>query len=94
MKNQTDDMEKVELLQEYLKGLYEAYDTFQADYKNMHKRSKMHNTEPVSEYYLRWRNSMRAEIRRIELILMKMHAKPHLPVEKGALPVKKIGYKM
>jgi hypothetical protein len=78
-------MKKVELLQEYLQGLYEAYDAFQADYKTMHKRSKMHNTEPVSEYYLRWRDKMRTEIRRIELVLMKIHTKPDLLVEKNRL---------
>jgi hypothetical protein len=72
-------MNKVEFLEEYLKGLYEVYDAFQADYKNLHKRSNMHNKETVSEYYLRWRDKMRVEIRRIELVLMKMHTKPNLP---------------
>ena len=62
-------METITELQNYLEGLYEAYDAFQTDYKRLHKRSKMHNKETVGEYYLRWRDKMRAEIRRIELVL-------------------------
>lgn len=69
-------MKTIAALQEYLKALYEAYDTFQAEYKHLHKRSKMHNKETAAEYYLRWRNSMRIEIRRIELALMQMLTKP------------------
>lgn len=78
----------MEALQEYLKGLYEAYDAFQQDYKNMHKRSKMHNKESVSEYYMRWRDKMRKEIRSVELVFMKMHSRPNLPVDKDAVKVK------
>jgi len=71
----------VKALQNYLQGLYEAYDAFQTEYKRMHKRSRMHNRETVAEYYLRWRDSMRNEISRIEMILMK-----RLPKQKTELP--------
>lgn len=76
-----DDMKQIEALQEYLQGLYEAYEAFQTDYKRLHKRSKMHNHETVANYYLRWRDSMRHEISRIEMILMK-----RLPKQKNELP--------
>ena len=75
----------VEALQNYLQGLYDAYDAFQTDYKRMHKRSRMHNSETVAEYYLRWRDSMRNEISRIEMILMK-----RLPKKKTELPENEI----
>ena len=81
-------MEKIEVLQEYLKRLYEAYDAFQEDYKNMHKRSKKHNQESVSEYYLRWRDKMRAEIKSVELVFMKIYSKPNLLVDKDVVKVK------
>lgn len=61
----------MEAIENYLKGLYEAYEAFQADYKQLHKRSKMHNKEAVSEYYLRWRDKMRAEIRKTEKKIME-----------------------
>ena len=76
-----DDMKQIEVLQGYLQSLYEAYDVFQTDYKRLHKRSKMHNYETVSEYYLRWRDSMRNEIQRIEMILIKRLPKSKLKVE-------------
>jgi site-specific DNA-adenine methylase len=90
-----NDMKKIAVLQDYLKGLYEAYDAFQTDYKRLHKRSKMHNKESVAEYYLRWRDRMRAEIRRIENLLLKLLPSPCKPciniklkVESGELKVK------
>ena len=79
-------MQKTEVLQEYLRGLYEAYDALQEDYKNMHKRSKMHNSESVSDYYLRWRDRMRIEIRRVEALIMKSI---HLPAGKAVPTVEK-----
>jgi hypothetical protein len=66
------DMIERSVTEEYLKGLYEAYDAFQADYRTLHKRSKMHNKETIGEYYLRWRNRMREEIRRIELLVSQL----------------------
>ncbi len=80
-------MKQLEALQEYLKALYEAYDQFQTDYKRLHKRSKMHNRETVAEYYLRWRDNMRNEISRIEMVLMKRTAKPKLTVKNSELYV-------
>jgi len=82
-------MKKIEVLQEYLKRLYEAYDAFQTDYKCLHKRSKMHNEETVSEYYMRWRDKMRAEIRRVELGLVKAYTGANLSAGKVALNVNK-----
>src|SRR5580698_5647477 len=83
MNNKLNDMKQLEALQEYLKGLYEAYEAFQTDYKRLHKRSKIHNKETVSEYYLRWRDSMRNEISRIEMILMKRLPKQKPGIENG-----------
>ncbi len=77
----THTMKQLEALQEYLKTLYDAYETFQTEYKRLHKRSKMHNRETVSEYYLRWRDSMRNEISRIEMILMKRLPKAKMKPE-------------
>jgi hypothetical protein len=74
-----NDMEAITELQEYLKGLYEAYDAFQADYKTLHKRSKMHNKETISAYYLRWRDKMRAEIRSVEGLLLQLLPSPCRP---------------
>lgn len=56
----------VEILQDYLSSLYEIYDQFQANYQSCHKRSYNHNEESCEEYYLRWSDKMRTEIRRIE----------------------------
>ena len=77
----THTMKQLEALQEYLKTLYDAYETFQTEYKRLHKRSKMHNRETVSEYYLRWRDSIRNEISRIEMILMKRLPKAKMKPE-------------
>jgi hypothetical protein len=96
MNNKPTDMEQLKALQEYLEGLYEAYDVFQTDYRNCHKRSRMHDTEPVAEYYLRWRDKMRIEIRRIEALLLRQLPapcrpciKPELKTENGGLTVEK-----
>ncbi len=72
-------MKKIAAMQEYLQQLYETYDVFQTEYRHLHKRSKMHDTEPVAEYYLRWRDRMRAEIRRIETLLIKLLPYPCKP---------------
>jgi hypothetical protein len=79
MNETINDMKQIMAIQEYLKGLYEAYDVFQEDYKNQHRRSKMHDIEPVAEYYLRWRNKMRIEIRSVEIALMKLLPSPCKP---------------
>jgi hypothetical protein len=80
-------MKQLEALQEYLTTLYDAYEAFQTDYKRLHKRSKMHNRETVAEYYLRWRDNMRNEISRIEMVLMKRMAETKLTVKNSELNV-------
>ncbi len=47
-------MEQLEILQEYLMKLYELRDTFQTEYKSLHRRSTMHDTESIGDYYLRY----------------------------------------
>lgn len=82
-------MTNIEALQGYLKGLYEAYDAFQGDYKTLHKRSKMHNTEPVEAYYLRWRDKLRAEIRKVEMMIMQLLPSPCRPCQMEILNIEK-----
>jgi len=81
-------MEKISVLHEYLQRLYEAYDAFQTDYKLLHKRSKMHNRETAAEYYLRWRDRMRAEIRSIETLLLNLLPSPCRPCINTQLGIK------
>ena len=59
------------ILQLYLRQLYNAFDEFQADYKRLHNRSLMRNRETLLDYYIRWRDNMRREIRRVELLLVE-----------------------
>lgn len=85
MNNKSTIMNKPEILQEYLSGLYEGYDAFQTEYKRLHRRSKMHDYETVAEYYLRWRDKMRNEISRIEMVLLKNLPKQKPDGENGEL---------
>lgn len=53
----------------YLKFLYQTYDNFQLRYKSMYKLSDKNKEECISGYYLRWRNKIRTEIKRVEMIV-------------------------
>jgi site-specific DNA-adenine methylase len=79
MNDKLNDMNQLAILQDYLKGLYEAYDVLQKDYRRLHKRSKMHEKETVGEYYLRWRDKMRKEIRHVENLLIQLLPSPCMP---------------
>lgn len=68
-------MEK-KLLEEYLQGLYGMYDEFEQDYRTLHKRSKMHNSETIGEYYMRWKTKLREEIRKTEKELVCLAQNP------------------
>jgi hypothetical protein len=65
-------MNQQETLQEYLMKLYELRDTFQTEYKSLHRRSQMHDTESIGDYYLRWRDKMKKEISRVEKMLTEL----------------------
>ena len=65
------DMIETEVIEAYLKGLYEAYEIFREDYRGLHKRSKMHDKETIGDYYLRWKNKMLEEISRVEIMVAK-----------------------
>jgi len=59
-------MIETSVLEEYLKGLYEVYETLGTEYKNLHKRSRMHDMETAENYYRRWKAKLLTEIRRVE----------------------------
>lgn len=83
-------MDNISILQTYLKALYDAYELFQAKYHSLHKRSTMHKKETVAEYYLRWRDKMRAEIRRVEGLLIKLLPNTELRAKSSERRVEKI----
>ena len=72
-------MQQITALQNYLQNLYDGYEQFQEDYHNIHRRSRMHNKEHITEYYIRWRDKMRAEIRRVETLLITLLPSPCRP---------------
>lgn len=54
-------------IERYLKGLYEMSDVLPTEYKNMHKRSRMHDMETAENYYRRWKSKLLEEIGRVEM---------------------------
>jgi hypothetical protein len=59
-------MIEISEIERYLGGLYEAYDALHTEYKNLHKRSRMHDMETAENYYHRWKGKMLEEIVRVE----------------------------
>ncbi len=59
-------MIEISEIERYLNGLYEMCEALQTEYKNLHKRSRMHDMETAENYYRRWKGKLLSEIRRVE----------------------------